>query len=199
MDFRFLEVKENELLDKVLAFRYKIINETASFQIYAQKNNFPDKKESDIYDPYSVHFVALNEDDEVCATVRLIYNSAEGYPLENCMKFDNTSFERDKLGELSRIFIDAKYRSMQTTKSIIHHLNKLIYIKMMELGIEYTYGALEPKFLRLLKMFKMNYEVLAEKQMHGQMGLRYPCILYTRRLGFDNPEFIVLWKERHAS
>lgn len=190
MNFTFLEVDNSELLEKVFAFRYKVMSETKMFQGYFLENDFQDEKESDIFDPYSVHFAALDDEGEVCATVRLIYNCPHGYPTENCMIFDKDIFERDKLGEMSRIFIDSKYRNIQTTKIIIQHVKEFMYEKMMGLGVEYTYGALEPRFIRLLKMYKMCYEILAQKQMHGKMGLRHPCILYTKRLGDDNPEFV---------
>lgn len=198
MNFEFVEVVSQEMLEKVFEFRYKVITQTAMFKEYVDANHFLNNKESDIYDPYSVHFAVLDKLENVCATVRLIYHCPHGYPTENCMVFDRTLFERDKLGELSRIFIDATYRNLATTKYIMHHLNKLLYMKMMKLGIEYTYGALEPRFVRLLRMNKMQYETLTEKQLHGKMGLRYPCILYTSQLGKDNPEFIRTWKESYA-
>ncbi|MGZ8545785.1 MAG: GNAT family N-acyltransferase, partial [Sulfuricurvum sp.] len=114
MNFTFLEVEDSDLLEKVFAFRYKILLEI--YPEYIEASNLLDNKEYDKYDTYSVHFAALDKENEVCATVRLIYNSPLGYPTENSMTFDNSMFERDKLGEMSRIFVDAKYRSMQTTK-----------------------------------------------------------------------------------
>lgn len=198
LNFTFLEVCDKELLERVFEFRYKVITETEIFKEYVGDNNFINNKESDIYDPYSVHFVVLDDIEDVCATVRLIYNCPHGYPTENCMVFDNSIFERDKLGEMSRIFVGAKYRNIKTTMSIMNGLKKLMYHKMMKLSIEYTYGALEPRFIRLLKMYKIQYEVLAPKQLHGKMGLRHPSVLYTSQLGKDNPEFIQAWKENYA-
>ncbi len=194
MNFTFLEVKNSDLLEKVFAFRYKILLEI--YPEYLQESKLLDEKESDKYDPYSVHFAALNEAGEVCATVRLIYNSPIGYPTENSMIFDSSMFERDKLGEMSRIFVDAKYRSINTTMSIMDGLKKLMYSKMMKLGVQYTYGSLEESFLRLLRIYKITYITIGEKQEHGLFGFRYPSILYTRQLGADNPEIIELWENQ---
>lgn len=194
MNFTFLEVKDSALLEKVFAFRYKILLEV--YPEYVQISDFLDDKESDKYDPYSVHFAALDEEGEVCATVRLIYNSPLGYPTENSMKFDVSMFERDRLGEMSRIFVDAKYRSIQTTKIIIQEVKKFMYIKMMKFGVEYTYGSLEESFLRLLRIYKMNYVTIGEKQIYKDVGLRYPSVLYTKQLGIDNPEIIELWEKQ---
>lgn len=176
------------MLEKVFAFRYKILLEI--YPEYLKISGFSDAKEYDKYDRYSVHFAALNEEGDVCATVRLIHHSPIGYPTENSMIFDNSMFERDKLGEMSRIFVDAKYRNIQTTKKIIQEVKKFMYVKMTKLGILYTYGSLEASFLRLLRIYKMNYHTISEEQRHEYFGLRYPSVLYTKQLGEDNPEII---------
>ena len=198
MNFDFLEVTDREMIEDVFKFRYQVISETKIFHDYFIDNNFTDNKESDMYDDYSAHFVALNSENNICATVRLIYNSPLGYPTENCMVFDNTSFDRDKLGEISRIFIDKKYRDMKNTKIIIENLKKLLCSKMLKLGIKYSYGALEPRFIRLLDMYKMHYEIIGEKQLHGKMGLRYPAIMYTNQLLSDNPKCAKTLKENYV-
>ena len=197
MDFTFLEVNDSELLEKVFAFRYNIVSEI--YPEYFKISCATGTTEQDEYDPYSTHFAVLDKDDEVCATVRLIYNSPIGYPTENSMVFDRDMFDKNKLGEMSRIFVDAKYRNIKTTKMIVKHLNELLYVKMMRLGIEYTYGSLEGRFLRLLKICKMNYNILGEEQMHKYVGLRYPSILYTEQFGNDNPELVELWERENES
>ncbi len=193
MDFRFLEVDKNdtEMLEKVFAFRYKIFLEI--YPEYLIDSNCIDNKESDIYDQYATQFIALDNDDNILATVRMIHSSPIGYPTENSLQFDNTQFQKDKLGEMSRIFVDPKYRSVSTTKKIFYEVKKSIYFKMMELDIEYTYGSLEDNFLRLLKIYKIPYEIIGEKQQY--IGLRYPCILYTKTLENENKEFIDLWEK----
>jgi N-acyl-L-homoserine lactone synthetase len=190
LDFKFLEVNDNDLLEKVFEFRYQVFLDI--YPEYIKNLNLKEEKEHDKYDPYSIHFVALNKNGEVCATVRLIHNSPLGYPTENYMNVDNKSFDRDKLGEMSRIFVDSKYRNIQTTKSIIQEVKKFMYIKMKQLNIDYTYGSLESTFFRLLKIYKMNYIKIGDEQIHKYFGLRHPCILYTKQLLLDNPELIKL-------
>lgn len=192
MNFTFLEVKDSALLDKVFAFRYKVLLEI--YPEYIEASGFLDNKEYDKYDAYSAHFAAIDKDGEVCATVRLIYNSPLGYPTENGMIFDKSMFERDKLGEMSRIFVDAKYRNIKTTMDIMDGLKKLMYSKMMNLGIEYTYGSLEESFLRLLRIYKITYITIGLKQEHRPFGFRYPSVLYTKQLGSDNPHIMELWE-----
>lgn len=195
MNFTFLEVTNCDMLEKVFAFRYKVLLEI--YPEYIQNSCFKDKKDNDKYDQYSFNFAALDEDGEVCATVRLIHNSPVGYPTENGMIFDKDMFERDKLAEMSRIFIDTKHRNMKNTKIIIEQIKKMLYFKMLDLGIEYSYGSLEASFLRLLKIYKICYTTIGEEQMHKHVGLRYPCILYTKQIKIDNPELFKLWKKQN--
>jgi N-acyl-L-homoserine lactone synthetase len=187
-NFTFLEVTDKELLDKVYAFRYKVFMEI--YPEYMRKLDLEETREEDEYDSYAVHFAALNAEREVCATMRIIYNSPIGYPVENNVKFDNSMFARDKLGETSRIFIDARYRGMKTGKLIINEFKKLMYRKMIDIGVEYTYGYLEESFLRLLQIYKTPYKTIGEKQEHVEFGARYPCIMYRDELAEKNPEFI---------
>ncbi len=195
MNFTFLEVKDSELLGKVFEFRYKILLEI--YPEYIEASNLLDNKEYDKYDTYSTHFAGIDNEGEICATVRLIYNSPLGYPTENGMMFDRSMFERDKLGEMSRIFVDAKYRNIKTTMDIMDGLKKLMYSKMMKLGVEYTYGSLEESFLRLLRIYKITYITIGEKQEHRPFGFRYPSVLYTKQLGADNPHITEQWGSQH--
>ena len=194
INFTFLEVTDKELLDKIYEFRYKVVME--KYPEYVPKLNLKNAKEHDKYDPYAIHFAALDEEKKVCATVRLIYHSPVGYPTENSMQFDNSMFERDKLGEMSRIFVDKKYRSIKNTKIIIQAVKEFMYVKMMQKGIEYTYGYLEESFLRLLKIYKMPYHPVGSIHEDENLGLRYPCILYTEELSTANPEFIKLREQK---
>lgn len=184
--FNFIEVTDNEMLKEVFAFRYKILLDI--YPEYIKQSELKNELEYDKYDDYSTHFAAIDSSGKVCATVRLIHNSPYGYPTENSMDFNTDNFDKDKLGEISRIFIDPKYRNLKATKMLIDGLKKVLYLKMKELSIEYTYGSLEKSFLRLLKMYKMDYQVIGESQEHGLFGVRYPSVLYTKKLGADNYE-----------
>jgi N-acyl-L-homoserine lactone synthetase len=180
-EYRCVEVTDEEMLKQVFAFRYKILLEI--FPQYIQAENFKDELEYDKYDTYSLHFVALDKEDNICGNIRLVNNSPIGYPTENHADFDKSQFQREKLGELSRIFIDAKCRSMKSSKTIIDSFKEPVYNKLKEFGIEYTYGSLEENFLRLLKIYGLDYHPIGPLQEVGLFGERYPCILYTKELG----------------
>ena len=182
--FSFKIVEDAKMLEDVFAFRYKILTEV--YPEYVKEFQCSDNKDYDKYDEYASQYIIVNQKDEMCATVRLIHNSPFGYPTENNLKFDREQFSRKHLGEISRIFVKKEYRSFQTTKAIIEVVKKMMYDRMQELDILYTYGALEKKFLRLLHIYKMPYEILSQEQEYPSVGLRYPCILYTSKLGKEN-------------
>ncbi len=148
--------------------------------------DFPDGEERDQYDPYSSHFAVLNADNDIVAYARLIHHSPIGYPVENNMILDcdDTLFERDQLGEISRIAIHKDYRAYT---NIIYELMRFITIELRERNITYTYGSMERAFIRLLRINKIKYEKIGRRQYY--YGWRFPGILYTEQVINDNPKF----------
>lgn len=190
MQYQFLHVTDRELLDRVYRFRYKIWCEELG---YIAPNS--EKKEQDVYDDYSDQFAILDSNDEICATMRLIHHSPIGYPTEKFLKLDDETkiYRRDRLGEMSRIFLNPKNRNLRDTKILINAIVKsLAYIKIKEHGISYCYGAVDPTFLKLINMFKIPYVPIADTGIYNG-AKRYPVILYTNALEYQNPQLIKQW------
>ena len=84
-------------------------------------------KENDAYDEFCEQFAILNSNGEICCTMRLIHHSPIGYPTERFLDLTQPQyqFERNKLSELSRIFIDPRYRNMHETKIFISSIGRL--------------------------------------------------------------------------
>jgi N-acyl-L-homoserine lactone synthetase len=181
--YRFKVVDTPELLNRLYHFRYGIALEAF--------NGYKENKEEidiDVYDDYSVHFVALDEDDNICAATRFIVNSPIGYPTENNLDFEldkEIADNRDKLAEVSRIFISKDVRGFKNAKHLIHGLTDLIYIHIKKNDTRYIYGALESSFLKFLNMINIKYEAVGEGSEY--YGFRYPCILKTEDLEKLNP------------
>lgn len=194
MQYQFLNVQDQELLNKVYRFRFKVYCEESDA---LDPDNYPDKKEFDAYDEFSDHFAIIDSEGDVCATMRLIHHSPIGYPTANYLNFDKKlhCYHEEKSGEMSRIFIDQKHRNMRDTKIFINSIVKnLAYNKIKEHGIEYCYGALESRFLKLVNMFKIPYMPIGEAQPNYGKN-RHPSILYTRALEFHNPQLLKQWNE----
>ena len=189
MSYQFIEVTSEKELEKVFAFRYQIVCEKLGV---SELDNCELGRETDEYDAYSEHFAAFDEHGEVVACTRLIHHSPIGYPTDNHMKtdIDKKQFDIDKFAELSRIFIASHMRNLKDTRSLIEGLKVIGYHKMAVLGIEYTYGALEKPFLRLLNMYKLPYKAIGEEQHY--ITPRYPCLLYTHELEAANPKLLAI-------
>ena len=186
MEFTFVEVQDQTLLEKVFKFRYEVSCEEKHI---FDAHDYPAGLERDCYDDFSDQFAVLDGFGDVCATVRLVHHSKIGYPMEEYLEFDKSEhgFESERLAELSRIFIHAKYRNMRDTKRIIQGLiETMIYDRIKGYGISYCYGTLEQSFIKLLNIFRIPYVAIGEGQLrYGAM--RYPCIMHTDALEAKNP------------
>ncbi len=101
--FTFGEAKP-EALDKIYRLRYEVYALEFGFE---NPDDFPNKLEKDIYDPHSIHFVSMNEDDEVIGTVRMIMNSDKGFPIEHASEITNFPDKPapEKITEISRLAV----------------------------------------------------------------------------------------------
>lgn len=106
--FRFREAGPEDL-KKIFRLRYEVYALEFGFE---NPSDFPDKLEQDKYDAHSIHFVALDEYDEVIGTVRMILNSEKGFPVEHASKI--TEFhdkpKSDHITEVSRLAISKALR-----------------------------------------------------------------------------------------
>jgi len=192
MKYYFMHVTNKEILEKVHRFRYKIMYDELGWI----KSN-PNGIETDAYDRYCDQFAILNDKSEICCTMRLIHHSPIGYPTERFLDLDQEKYqyERDKLSEMSRIFIHPRYRNMSETKIFISSIVKsLAYEKIKEYKIEYCYGMLEEKFLKLVNMFKIPYQSIADIE-EDYDKLKYPSILYVKELQRLNPQLEKSWEK----
>ena len=190
MKYQFLNVTNKELLEKVYRFRYEVMHHELEI---IDKNK--EEIERDIYDDYSDQFVILNCEGDICCTMRLIHNSPVGYPTEDFLDLNKPEyqFDRSKLAEMSRIFIDPRYRNMRETRIFISNMVKsLAYEKIKEYGIEYCYGSMEPKFIKLVNMFKIPYHPIGKVAYYAKR-MRCPSMLYVKDLEKENPQIEKGW------
>ncbi len=121
---------------------------------YERSEDYPAGVETDIYDPYSIHFIAYVKSMAV-GTVRLILQNPHGFPVEKHCNVDTRSICRDgeKVAEISRLAV-----SSEATKDICIERGKItlglmkeLYSSSRELGIGYLVSAMSTPLERLLK------------------------------------------------
>ncbi len=195
----FFEVDDEEMLKRMYRFRYDIVCEELGF---FDKERYPDKMESDEYDEFADHFVAVDKDFNIAATIRYIHHSPIGYPTPKHLKIYPDIKElievlkQDKIAEISRVFIDKKYRNMSDTKYIMENfVKRRIYFKMRDYGVDLSYAAIEKRFRRLLKMYRIHFEPIGDLQ-EGYGSARYPTILHTKIVEKYNPHLKELYERR---
>lgn len=173
-------VAGNELWDSVQSLRYAVYCLECKFLDPA---NYPNERETDEYDPYSVHFAATNERKEMVATLRLVRDSPLRFPLElhaGSLLPEFHALPRDKTAEISRLILAKSYRrrvndglygqdlgdpekNAQARAEatyrrsqyplILFGLFKEMYLESVNLGLEYWVAAMERGLQRMLSKF----------------------------------------------
>ncbi len=107
--FKFLEADSEDLKTKIFRLRYEVYALEFGFE---NPDEFPDKCEKDDYDQHSVHFAALNQDDDVIGTIRMILDSPKGFPAEHVADITGFSDKPEPrfIIEVSRLAVSKKLR-----------------------------------------------------------------------------------------
>ncbi|HDQ40530.1 MAG TPA: PEP-CTERM/exosortase system-associated acyltransferase [Desulfonatronum sp.] len=107
--FKFLLADTEDLKNEIFRLRYRVYVEEFGFE---KPSDHPGGLEMDEYDPYSIHFAALNENDKVVGTIRMIMDSSKGFPMEKAAKFAfiGEKPSPSKISEISRLAVERNYR-----------------------------------------------------------------------------------------
>lgn len=107
--FRFVKVETEDLLLKTQKLRYETYVKEFGFE---KEEDHPGGLEIDDYEDESIHFAALNEEDDVVGTIRLILHSDKGFPIEHAteLKLEGGPPPPETTGEISRLVVSKNYR-----------------------------------------------------------------------------------------
>ncbi len=192
--FTFRRVETESELQEVFRLRYQVYCTECGFE---SPQDHPDGLETDEYDAYSTHFIAIDSDKRIVGSVRLIKNSELGFPIEKYCNpsFDTTRLPKDRVVEISRLAISKVYRRRtidglygtydgdggdggngksglkrrNNRPNIILGLFKAMYRESKWLGVVNWYVAMERSLYVLLRKYGFDfYAVGAEVQYHGR-------------------------------
>lgn len=137
------EVETPEELDAIFQLRYQVYcYETKSLD----PKDYPDKREIDEYDKYSIHFIAL-AGDETIGTIRLIKPNAEGkFLMEEKIQLPSW-LDRDKTLEGSRLVVKKEWRRYLISLFLL----KEAFSWSREHGVIYWCSAWHHRFWLFLK------------------------------------------------
>ena len=187
-DFKRLEAVDG-LWDSVQQLRYSVYCVECK---YLDASRYPSQRETDEFDPYSVHFAATNERQEMVATLRLVRDSSLGFPLElhaEHLSADYRKLPRDKTAEISRLILARSYRRRANDglygqelggppkdaeaqaeatyrrsqyPLILFGLFKEMYVESVNMGLEYWVAAMEAGLQRMLTKFGLGLHQVGE-------------------------------------
>jgi N-acyl amino acid synthase of PEP-CTERM/exosortase system len=187
-DFKRLE-PSNGLWDGVQQLRYAVYCLECK---YLDASQYPTERETDEYDPHSVHFAATNEREEMVATLRLVRDSSLGFPLEQhagTLSADYQRLPRDRTAEISRLILAKSYRRRANDglygqelgdperdaqaqaeatyrrsqyPLILFGLFKEMYLESVNMGLEYWVAAMESGLQRMLSKFGLGLHQVGE-------------------------------------
>jgi len=172
---------------------------------YLDAAAYPDGIESDEYDPHSAHFCARNEREEMVATLRLVFDSPLGFPMESHagpLSDDYRRLPRDKAAEISRLILAKSYRrrandglygadlgnpegmtqqELAFRRSqyplILFGLFKEMYMESLSIGLGYWLAAMEAGLQRMLSNFGLGLKQVGEPMSYyGQVIPYYASI-----------------------
>lgn len=162
--FEFRQAKEEEL-EEVFKLRYKVY---CLERNYLDSNDCPNGAEKDIYDNYSVHFLAFDTDkNKIVGTSRLILNSPLGFPIEKewdlSEAIKSTKDIRNKIVEISRFIIALENRG---DHFITLSLGGEMYRYCKRNGIEIVYAIMDLPILKMLIGFGFPFKILSESKFY---------------------------------
>ena len=187
-DFKRL-APSNGLWDSVQSLRYAVYCLECK---YLDPAKYPDERETDEYDPYSVQFAATNERNEMVATLRLVRDSPLKFPLElhaGPLLPEFHALPRDKTAEISRLILAKSYRRRANDglygqelgdpekdaqaqaeatyrrsqyPLILFGLFKEMYLESVNMGLEYWVAAMESGLQRMLSKFGLGLVQVGE-------------------------------------
>jgi N-acyl amino acid synthase of PEP-CTERM/exosortase system len=198
--FEFQKAPQGDpLLLEVYKLRYKVYAEEWEFE---RREDHPGEIEKDEYDEHSVHFIVRRRgEDRIIGTIRMITNSAKGFPIEKHCRIDTdlSGYDKNRFGEISRLAVSKDYRRRATdsvysngkvlsdaeidamysgqrkmSNDIVLGLYKCIYKESYERGNQFLLAVMAKGLYVLLKRVGILFEPIGPEQDYH--GLRAPYL-----------------------
>lgn len=162
-------------LDDVYRLRFKVYCEEYG---YVDRSKHPNKKESDEYDRYSVHFLIRDRERQLIATSRLILSSSLGFPLEKNFKlyFDPKKIPRNQVAEISRLIVVPEHRKQRLMLLLLRGM----YTYTRANHINYIYSVMDESLSP--RLFKMGFPFHKTGNTAPYQGMTTPYILDIREM-----------------
>jgi len=169
------------LLDATYSLRYQVYCLERQF---LPREEHPDERERDEYDPHSAHLAVINTSGEIVATARLIEVTDRGLPLlDHCRLFADTDRAvhfGERVVEVSRLCVSRRYnrragdahyalagarrdvsgperRANARGGEIIMHVTRGLYVASKQAGYTHWLAATEQSLQRLISAYSLPF------------------------------------------
>ncbi len=183
INFTFKKVDSKDLLEEVYRLRFQVYARECHF---IKEEDYPDGKETDKFDPYSIHFAAIDDEGFVAGALRLVLDSPFGFPIEEhyggVFSIKGKEIPRKHVGEISRLVISKSYRRRKgdglyyelptedsdkkelrrRLRPMVFGLYRLLYQESKRRKIFYWYAAMEESLYRLLSAHGFNFKPIGK-------------------------------------
>jgi len=157
-------------------YRYKIAKSKAEitasrelrFEVFCVEKgwidpvHFPSGQEFDEFDDHSKHVIALNRDDEVIGTSRVIMPSAMGLPIEKLL--DKDQLDPSQTVEVSRLAVREDARGNESV--VFFGVTRLMWEYVSTQPINYWAASVDVHFYNRLKRLGMPFITVAEPRFY---------------------------------
>lgn len=169
---QFRQIESDDELASIYCLRYIVYCLEKGF---LPTEDFPTKKETDKYDEYAAHFVAIDAADggQLLGYFRLILPNPYGFPCEKHFDLTERSPYPEKTVEMSRLIVAPNARIIW--RHILMGLSKEVYLFNRENNIDYCYAAVEESLFSVLKRIGLPFRQIGLSADY--MGETLPTIL----------------------
>lgn len=175
------------------------------FEVYCGERQFLDERhyphglEADEYDAHSLHFVGIDAQHRVGGTLRLVCNSARGFPLERQAGPglpEILGITRDKTAEVSRLVLAKRYRGHSVAARLMRFgLVARMYEEARRLELDGLLAAMDRGLWRLLAAAEIRFEPVGPPVPYFGRVVPYYAALEALENGYKR---ILEYEETHA-
>jgi N-acyl-L-homoserine lactone synthetase len=145
------------LLDQSYRLRHQVFCVERRFLDAAA---YPDGRETDEFDPHSVHLAVMDDQGHMVGTARLIKPNPHGFPMfRRCAFFPEVMPANVAPVEVSRLAISRQYLRRRRATEPLCDLAKAMVAGARRVGANYVIAASEPALARRLVRFGFPYRV----------------------------------------
>ncbi len=150
--FTFFQAKSAEERERVYCLRHRLYVEEG----YVDPAAFPDQRLHDEFDAQALQLLAVDYAGEPVGTLRIVFDSSRGLPIERLFPFQAPGVARERLVEISRFAIARHCRGGH--REVLSGFAKLCHLTIRSKGITHWCAFMPVGFRDSMASLGLNHE-----------------------------------------